>query len=506
MPFSYKTIVFYFFVIPSFIYAGIITQFSFDFFAYDHLWKAYNALAQSMLDGRLDVSYEAIGRESFYYKDKVYFYYGYFPVLLRLLAYPFVDLETISLARISVWLMSVIGAASLQYALLFYSKPKNINYSWSFISKVKLVLLSLIIWFGSAHFIIIQKGMIYHEPFAAMLMLSSLFVVLVYRDIFWDFKTRKYQLVIYALLAAFSIYTRLTIAVSLYLATIILIIMMSIDTLNTKKQQKTFQSFFYEFMKNGYLPILILFLGGALLLLFNYIRFDDLFAMYKGEYGYRRVGEGLSARVCSTFVTGAGQFELARIIPNFIYYFLGGDNIHARIINYLGLGYVRLEFHHIQFIWLWSSLIIFFLVETWQLIKGMIFVRTLKIIFGVSLLGTFTVSSLILLSYTTITVRYMADLWLPIGFAILLFSQSWLFGEKSKIKYLSFIIFVSVIINLVYSTHVYREYRKWDIHDTDPENKLPSKEVLEKLYNPSSIKLNKKEGCKKYNFRVNKKL
>lgn len=311
MPFSYKTIIFFFFIIPSLLYAGLITHFTFDFFAYDHLWKAYNALALSILNGTLDVPYEAIGRESLYYNDKVFFYYGYFPVLLRLILAPFVDLNTTSLARISVWLMTTIGAASLQYALIFYSRPKDSTLQWDFLSKTKLIMLSLIVWFASAHFIIVQRGMIYHEPYAAMLMLSSLFLVLVYRDIFWDFKSRQYQLVIYALLAALCVHTRQTIAISLYFGVIILIIMKTLDTVNSKKnhaQSIHLKLYFSELIRNAYKPLLVLFLGGSLLLFLNYLRFDDLFAMTKGQYGYQRAGEWISHRVCGSYITGASRF------------------------------------------------------------------------------------------------------------------------------------------------------------------------------------------------------
>jgi len=337
MPFSYKTIIFYFFIIPSVLYAGFITHFSFDFFGYDHLWKAYNALALSIMNGALDVSYEAVGRESFYYNDKVYFYYGYFPVLLRLTLAPLVDLETVSLARISVWLMTTIGAASLQYALIFCSRPKYSTLPWDFSDKTKLILLSLIVWFGSAYFIIVQKGMIYHEPYAAALMLSSLFIVLVYKDIILDFDSRRYRLVLYAVLAALCVHARQSIAISLYIGVIILIVMMTIDTVSSRKESGNniqLKTYINEFIKNGYKPLFVLFLGGALLLLLNYLRFDDFFALAKGHYGYTRAGEGFTPRVCGAHITGAGGFEIGRIIPNLIYYANGGRFFHARFIDY----------------------------------------------------------------------------------------------------------------------------------------------------------------------------
>ena len=503
MPFSYKTIIFYFFVIPSLLYAGLITQFTFDFFSYDHLWKAYNALALSIMSGTLDVPFEAIGRESVYYNDKVYFYYGYFPVLLRLILAPFIDLNTVTLARISVWLMTTIGAASLQYALIFYSKPGNSTLPWDFISKTKLILMSLIVWFGSAYFIIIQKGVLYHEAYAASLMFSSMFLVFVYKDVFWDFKTRKYRLVHYALFAALCVHARQTVAVSLYIGVIILIVMMTLDTVNSHKNSEKkihLKSYLYEFFKNGYKPLFILFLGGALLLLLNYLRFDDLLAMTKGEYGYLRAGEGFSERVCAAYVTGSSRFEIGRIIPNLIYYSVGGSYTHGQLIDYLGLGFVRLEFHAIRPILLWSSIMIVFLFVLWKLIRSLILSLNTENVFTFSLLMAFMISPLIILSYTTVTLRYTSDLWLPLGFTLLIFSQKWLFEDKTRTNYLWYLLPISIVVNVTYSTYVYTEYKKRPF--TKTENGLPSEELLNKLYNPKPSTETIDEACKKYDFRI----
>ncbi len=505
MPFSKKTLFFYFFLIPSIFYAGLITHFSYDFFAYDHLWKAYNALATSILNGRLDVPYEAIGRESLYYNDKVYFYYGYFPVILRLIVSPLIDLNTVTLARVSVWLMATIGAAVLQYALIFYSRPKNSPQQWNLLSRIKLILLSLIVWFGSAYFIIIQKGMIYHEPYAASLMLGSLFIVLVYKDIFWDFESRKYRLALYAIIAALAVHTRQTVAVSLYLAVILLIFMSVLDTVKKDGIDKiTFYTYLVEGIKKSYMPLLILFLGGALLLFMNYLRFDDFLSMGKGQYGYTRAGETISPRACATYITGAGRFEIGRIIPNLIYYIKGGSYIHGRLIDYLGLGYVRLEYYKIQFIWLWSSIFIIFLLVSGRIVKELYVNRNSQTVLVNGLMGAFLISALLLLSYTTITVRYVADLWLPLGFALLLFSKQWMADNISEHKYLWYIIPVSIILNIAYSTYVYTEYKKWDISTT--KDGTVSEEILNKLYNPPPrlSKKEKKEACKKYNFNTNK--
>ena len=503
MPFSYKSIIIYFFIVPAILYAGYITHFSFNFFFYDRLWLAYNALAISIMNGALDVPFEAIGIESFYYNGKVYFYYGYFPVLLRLILAPLIDLNTVSLARISVWMMTTVGAASIQYALIYYTKPKNTTLQWDFIRKTKLIILSLVVWLGSAHFIIVQKGDIYHEPYAAMLLISSLFLVFVYRDIFWDFNNRRYRLVLYALLAALSVHTRQTIAISLYLAVFILIIMKVVDVVNINKtdDKKIFlKYFFHELIKIGYKPLLILLAGGSVILILNYLRFDDIFALSKGQSGSFRIGEGFSPRVCGAYITGADTFEIGRIIPNLIYYTIGGAYTHSRLIDYLGLGYVRIEYNFIQFIWLWSTQLIIFLFVLYQLIRGYFVDYSAKVIMSSLLMSAFIVSSLLILSYTTITVRYVADLWLPLGFSLLIFSRIWIFENKVRTNFLWYLIPISIFMNVAYGSYFHTEYNEGNAYSSAIG--LPDEEVLNKLYNPVPRAGDIDEECKKYNYRV----
>lgn len=510
MPFSNRTIVFIFFVIPSLLYAGLVTRFTFDFFAPDLLWTAYNSLAQSILEGRLDVPYEAIGQESLYYNGKVYFYYGYLPTIIRFLMVPFIDLNVTPVGRISVWLMTTIGVASLQYTLLFHSKPRNESV-WTSTDKLKLVILSMVVWFGGAHFVIIQKATIYHEVYAAMLMLASIFISVVWRDIFWDFENRKYRLMTYALLAALSVHTRQTVALSLYLAVIVLIIAAAIDSFNTKSTSEVLRSpltLIIRFLKVGTPALIILGAGGGLLLFLNYLRFDDFLAMTRGEYGFYRANLIYTERDCSKYITGAGRFELARILPNLFYYLVGGPYTHDQWINGLGLGFVRKEPPQVSLLFLWSSLIVMTLISLWVLVVTLIRKLTYKEVLVTVILCFFMLSAFILLSYTTITYRYTADFFLPLGFCLLYFGSLWM-NDRTKSNFRIFrldkvfitILSVSVVCNICYGTLKYPEYLKRTITNVDVETGLPTKEIIELLKHPRLKEGNIDEACARYNFK-----
>jgi hypothetical protein len=475
MPYSRSKTFLIFFIIPAIVYFSLITQFTFDIFGYDYLWKAYNSLALSILDGRLDVPYEAIGRESFFYKGNVYFYYGMFSVIGRLIAYPFINLSEVPLAKLSVWIMITLAAASIQYALLYYSRSPGRIDKWSKADIYKLYLLSLTIWFASGYTIIVQKAPIWHEPYAAMFMLSTLFIVLIWRDLFWNGVKKHPNLVLYAGIAALSVHTRQTVAISLYLIVLLLIIYSAFYQASaSEKGEISAGGFLIKFIKIGFIPGVILIASGLLFLFLNYIRFDDFFSLSKAEYGFFRGGEGLSERVCSKFQTGVGRFEIGRILPNLFYYLTGLSQYHANIIDNLGLGYVRKEYPGFSLALLWSCAGITLITTLYLLLSNKSGMdkaasRMYLVIFLILLIGP-----VIMLSYTAIAYRYTADLWLPFSFTLLFFAKFWLSSSSTDIRVASFInhkIFMRIftlflLLNLSFGGFMYGRYQDHQISGT----------------------------------------
>ena len=115
-------------------------------------------------------------------------------------------------------------------------------------------------------------------------------------------------------------------------------------------------------------------------------------------------------------------------------------------------------------------------------------------------------SVFILLSYTTITYRYVADFFLPLGFGDLYFSSLWLSnGEKLNSKIfksdsaLVAILSFSIIGNIWCGALIYPEYQKRTV--TNVVNGLPTKDILELLRNPKPRQGNIDEECAKYNLK-----
>jgi hypothetical protein len=187
---------------------GLATQWTFDLFQPQFLWKAYNHYFLSMLDGHLDVPVEAIGREGGYFNSKAYMYYGMLPAFVRALIFPFVDLTQTSVSYFSVLLFTLIGHAALQASFIaVYLKRTTLDRD--IFSFGLLVGLSCLLWFGSASFIISQNATLYHEPYAASLCLANIFLALLLKDGFFLKENRNISLIPYALLAGLCIHMRL---------------------------------------------------------------------------------------------------------------------------------------------------------------------------------------------------------------------------------------------------------------------------------------------------------
>jgi len=496
-------IVIVFFLLPALFYAGLITNFNFNLLAYEDYWKAYNELALSILDGRLNISMESVGPEGLYYEDKIYMYYGFFPTILRLILAPFIDLNTIPLGKLSVWIMTTLGASALQYAILF-STAADKHHTRDIRAFVILLGYSLLIWFGSAYFIIAQKGNILHEPYAAMLMVSSIFIAVVWHDIFRTLEKPLYRLALYALIAAFSLHTRQTIAISLYAATIVLIFASTLDVHHSKT--KSYNVFNFQFVsqlfKTSYVPLLILGASGIVLLTLNYLRFGEFWNIAGGQWGYARAEKVHTASLCSAMLTDTSRFEIARILPNLHFYINTNIPLHNNWINDLGLGYIRKEwpFSYLKFLWIGSLFIFiyFVLLLIYTNIKdGIKNNYKLNLLFLSLMIGP-----LLLLSYLTVAFRYVADLWPPVMLAFL-FTYQHLSRLHNHPLYNRYYKFVLPLFILVISLNL---YRSWFIYTKYPDNSnlyekgMPSVEILERLRNPPEKEWDIERCIKEYDI------
>jgi hypothetical protein len=402
--------VLFFFIFPIIAYWGMVTNFHYDLFHPSWLWPAYNQYLLSMLDGRLDVPLEAIGAEGFLWKGKVYMYHGILPAVARLTVLPFVDLNSVPVSRLFIWLWTIAAAGALQWVVLkhYHNSARALS------QKGLLITASILIWTASAYLPIVQNGSFYQEPYAASLFLMSVFLALFARDFLFRQTPEFFHLKTYALLAALSLHARPNVAIFLYLMTALLVLFSALS--ERGKQEALFNvRFMVKLVQKAFPAMLILGFSGVVLLLLNYLRFDNPLLLAQGDYGYRLL-EGGSQKFCG--YQQSGSFNILRILPHAHFYLFADYEFFKSVSSSLGLGYVAKGVPETRLIASWFIPLLALIVmigyvlrlKAWRSLKD-------KLVNGMFILSL--LSTLLILSYGTIEYRYSADLWMPFGFAIL---------------------------------------------------------------------------------------
>jgi len=431
-----------FFVVPILLYAGFATDFTFNFFKPFWLWQAYNEFYLSLVDGRLNIPAYAIGREGQYIDGKAYMYYGLLPTITRVIFDPFVDLQKIPVSAFSVWAFSIVGTSYLQYSILTKYK-KNTSNITSAASLTMLCCVSLIIWFASGSFIILQEANIYHEPYAASLCLANIYAGLLIKDNF--FKHHVKNILPYAVLAGLCTHARMPLALALYVTTVALIFINSYHSYKASPTsiKKTF------FMLLSYWPtLLVLFLFGISILGLNYARFDNPLSFMgpAAHYGYKLTGEVYSARTCN-IISSNELSGVLRIIPNAIVYGIGGWNLHDKLMALFQTGYGRKELPLIPIFILWMAPLFLILLTFIQNIKN-------KNIIKLLIMTGFSIGVVFQLSYPTIAHRYIAELWPIFLIALVTFYFAFIKNPKSINRTTFYIIIMAAVLSIIYNIYI----------------------------------------------------
>jgi hypothetical protein len=394
----------------SFVLIGLATRGSFDLFQPAFLWKAYNHYFLSILDGRLDVPIIAIGKEGSIIDSKAYMYYGLLPVLPRVFLYPFVNLAQVPAAYFSILFFTLLGNVVLQYTLVKHYIANQCRGSFTL-----LLLISLIVWFGSAAFIISQNATFYHEPYAASLCLASIFIALMLRQNFFLGEYRKTSLVPFAVLAGLCVHARMPSALALYIVTGLLILVQAYRALSYTGANKGLVNVLFQSILIFWKEIVILGLFGVSILWLNYARYGDMLNFMGINNGFTFF-EGLSERVCNVLPLSE-LHKLYRVFVNGYVYLSGDWQSHWSLVRLLSTGYGRLEGPFLPLALLWTLPIASLVVVLWTQFKAVKkSVSQLTLLF----LLAFSAGAIFQLMYATIAHRYVASLWLPV-FASLLF-------------------------------------------------------------------------------------
>jgi len=436
------------FIIPllfAFVLVGLSTNWTFDLFAPQFLWKAYNYYFLSLINGGFDVPVEAIGREGSFLDGKTYMYYGLLPALARVFLYPFVDLTQTPTSLFCIMLFTFTGLIVLQRALnkTFYNSQTGLFSQ----SNIIWFILTSISWLGSATFMISQGGTIYHEPYAASLCLFNIYLALLIKDGFFHSEPKSSNLLSYALLAALAIHTRMPMALALYLTTGLIFLIQAYRFQMANQQPKNIAVVALVSVRLYWPAIFILFVGGLSILVMNYIKYGNPMAFMGVNYGYSFL-EGFSERKCNIVPTSE-YARFFRIIANVYIYLTGDWERHWSLTWHLKTGYGRWELPLMPLGILWLLPLLSVLASVGLLVKG-IKQRANQML----LLGLLAISAgaLYQLSYPTITHRYTAELWAPF-----LLATVWLgyFFRKSKLKHSLLTVLVTLaLVGIVYQLHL----------------------------------------------------
>jgi hypothetical protein len=500
------TLIFSFFC--SLIVVGLATRGSFDLFQPGILWKAYNHYFLSLLDGRLDVPIFAIGREGNIIDGKAYMYFGLLPVLPRIFLNPFIDLTQVPVAYFSILFFTILGNLVLQYSLVKHYVANHCHGN-----AVLLLLLSLIIWFGSATFIISQKASFFHEPYAASLCLISIFIALMLRQNFFLGEYRKVSLVPFALLAGLCVHARMPSALALYLVTGLLILLQTSRALVHSGGSNGALNVLFKSIVMFWKEIVVLGLFGASVLWLNYAKYGDILKFMGINYGVNFF-EVFSERTCNV-LPRADFYQFYRIFVNGYVYLTGDWQNHWSLVRLLSTGYGRIDGPFIPLALVWTLPIASLVVVFWTQIR--VIKKPVSQIVMLFLLA-FSAGAIFQLMYPTIAHRYVVTLWLPL-FACLFFcwnayiTQTMNFDLKQlkNNKLLIGVVVVgisSISYQLYYATTngYYLEDRKKvghtyssNYHFSDEDHAYLATLTSEKIkaFN-AELSKNKAEACEKY--------
>ncbi len=156
------------FAIPAAVAAGIFSYFvtggDFDFDYWDSFGSFYDYQAASLLRGRLDVPFQAVGDEAFVYQGRAYGYFGPTPALMRI---PFAVCN-LAFGRLSraFMLLDYLGCIVFAYLILRLA-VKMIRAEDASPSGWSVVLMITNAGLGSTLLFVGSQAYVYHEAILA---------------------------------------------------------------------------------------------------------------------------------------------------------------------------------------------------------------------------------------------------------------------------------------------------------------------------------------------------
>lgn len=404
-------------LVASIVYLALVTNGTFSFDGPETLDQAYEALARAILSGHLDVTRAVIGNEGFYVGGKVYLYFGVLPALLRV---PFLlwGAGWIPGPRFFVFAEAAI-AALLFHLTVFSALTARLRPLDKSTLPATVLFSGAVGWFASPAYLLTSNASIYNEPFGCALLLLAAVVYLLRDQILAALagafpEISAGRLATVGFLSALCLHARPPMAASLFMLVGLLCLLTALEP----GAGRTLLRRTRHIARNSVLPGLFLAASIGVFLWLNWARFGNPFSAGPiTHFGYYLFVDGPSETM-QTLITD-GRFDIRRVMPNLVVNFLGMPWAHSALSEIAGAGSIRLEKPLIGIVVLW-------LVPSVYAVFGL-FLLARRVretpragLWLMALAAAMSLSTLLILSYATVTLRYKSEIW-PLIFVLAVF-------------------------------------------------------------------------------------
>jgi hypothetical protein len=384
-------------------YAFVLTDGTFNFFALESKGHVFDNMAVRLLQGDFTVDPAIIVNEAMIKDGKTYTYFGIFPALLRMPLLPLLDLENIYVSRLSVFL-------ALAISVIFQVKTwLHVNSSiptTPFSHQAVLIVLVSLFW-SSPYVFLMSNASVYHEPILWAAAGASIFNYFLVYTLPTGARPPRSTRYIMAIVAGSCLLTRVSVGIGLYIAMGALIVGELIRDWKGQGSALSEKTKLRQLLCRNLGPLIVLGLFGLAYLAVNYGRWGDPFtsAYYDGNAQV----QDSPARLQN--IQEFGAFDYKRILPALHYYFIGSWSQMMGSIRSAAISYDWIEGPYASGLMMSP---VFSLLSMVGLYAAVSLTLKDRQRYGQVATGMAAeaVSTLLLLSFMALTLRYRMDLWI----------------------------------------------------------------------------------------------
>ncbi len=383
-------------------YAFVLTDGSFNFFGREAKGHVFDNVAIHLLQGDFTVDPTIILNEALVKDGKTYTYFGIFPALLRMPLVPFLNLETTYVSRLSVFL-------ALALSLIFQVKTWLRVYSTvdaTPFSRQALFIVLVSLFWGSPYVLLASNASVYHEPIVWAVAGANIFNYFLVCTVSTGERPTRSTLYMMALVAGSCLIARATVGIGLYLAMSAMIVGDLYQARQKHRSASTEKANSQFPLHRNLGPLIVLGLFGLAYLAVNYGRWGDPFmsAYFEGNAEV----QNSPARLQNLQEFGA--FHYSRILPALEYYLIGSWSLLMWLIRFAGITYDWIEGPYASMLLMSPVFALLSMIGLFAAVS-LTFKDSRRYGLIATGLAAEGISTLMLLSFMALTLRYRMELW-----------------------------------------------------------------------------------------------